>query len=248
MLNGVETWGRRIIDIHSHILPGVDDGADNMEESVEMAKLALQNQITEVIATPHYKLGKNNIDGDTIKKLCVDLKRLLSDQGILFQIYPGNEIMYFQGVVEALNSGKVLTLAGSRYVLIEFLPHTARKEFYQAVRNLSTAGYLPVIAHAERYECTRQAAFCRELMEAGAYIQVNYCSIQKPFYCMERYYSRRLIKSDMVHFLGTDMHGIQRRAPTIKKAYGWMMKTFGIRYSRKLFLDNPQFILENKIL
>ena len=138
----------KIIDVHAHILPGVDDGSENWNESIEMLRMAYEQGIRTIIATPHYHQGQ-------------DIERLKETTGILRQeaqkldpeygIFLGQELMDSEGILDELRKGRALTMAGSRYVLIEFLPNVSYSRLYQRLRQLQGAGYIPILAHAERY-------------------------------------------------------------------------------------------------
>ena len=137
----------KIIDVHAHILPGVDDGSENWNESIEMLRMAYEQGIRTIIATPHYHQGQ-------------DIERLKETTGILRQeaqkldpeygIFLGQELMDSEGILDELRKGRALTMAGSRYVLIEFLPNVSYSRLYQRLRQLQGAGYIPILAHAER--------------------------------------------------------------------------------------------------
>ena len=111
-----------ILDVHSHILPKLDDGASTGKMSVEMLRAAVQQGVKRVIATPHYSAFFPNTDPDRIRGLCRGLNRKASKEGIDCRVRPGQEIMYSEGVLDLLGQGKLLTMAESRYILIEFDP------------------------------------------------------------------------------------------------------------------------------
>ena len=141
-----------LIDIHAHILPGVDDGSRGMEESETMLSMAYRQGIRRIIATPHYsrRRGSGGL-AELADRLNARAQAIYGD----FEILPGHETYYYEGLAEALKSGQALTLAGSRYVLVEFDPGVSYRQLYQGVRKLIMARYVPVLAHVERYLCLR---------------------------------------------------------------------------------------------
>ena len=146
-----------MIDIHSHILPGLDDGAGDMNESIRMLRLARKQGITQVVATPHYSHSFQNTSPDQIRSLCREVQEAARRQlKAEIRVWPGQEIMYDGDVLDLLERGGILTIADSRYVLTEFLPSAPYSYIQGAVRELSLAGYKPILAHAERYLYLRE--------------------------------------------------------------------------------------------
>jgi len=140
-----------VVDIHSHILPGIDDGAKNMQETIEMIDIAVEEGIDVIIATPHYEIG---IDPEFLKKyqeVYNDVLQYIESHEIPLQLYQGNEIYYSESIPELLQSGNIHTMNGSRYVLVEFLPSVEYSSMERAFRKLLYAGYWPILAHTERY-------------------------------------------------------------------------------------------------
>lgn len=170
------------------------------------------------------------------------------------ELYRGQEIQYFEGMVEMLREGKLLTLAGSRYVLTEFLPTSSWSQIERAVRELTMAGYLPVLAHIERYQCLREKGRLEELMKKGAYLQMNYGSLTKLSHFwkirerLDRRWCRRTLLAGYISFLGTDMHGNRHRVPNSAKAIAWIRKKGGSELARQLSIENPEkIILDEKL-
>lgn len=172
-----------MIDIHSHILPGVDDGASSMKESLHMLSMARRQGITDVFATSHYSKAFPNRDPEKLRRLRDELMSRANRpvQGLEgkvkckrpIRIWTGQEIFYSNSVIRLLEEGKLLTLADSNYVLVEFMPSVPYSEICTAVRNLSRAGYTPVVAHAERYRCLRKGKRVEELIDLEALIQMT---------------------------------------------------------------------------
>lgn len=208
-----------IIDIHAHILPGVDDGAADWEEARWMLQCAYEQGIRTVIATPHYshrqEVGKLR---ELAGRLETEAKKIAPD----YHIYMGQEILYFDSMVERLQEGQALTLAGSRYVLVEFMPEVPYQKLYQAIRKIRMSGYRPVIAHVERYGALREEGRLEELAEAGCRMQMNYRSLQGGIFDKNARWCRKQVQEGRIDVLGTDAHHRDYRTPEIKKSLEWL--------------------------
>lgn len=239
-------FGRKYFDIHAHILPGVDDGASEMNQTIRMLKLAASEGITTIIATPHYVCGKNNPDTDHLEKLRCQVQEAAACINKDFKILLGNEIYYSESVIEDLKRKKALTLAGSRYVLVEFSVYDKYTAIYHGIGKLINQGYMPVLAHMERYICLqRKPDLISELVEAGCYISVNSASLIGGALNMEAVYIRKLINMGLVHFIGSDCHDDRTRIPVMKTAVKHLIKRCSAEIIESIMYVNPSKILEN---
>ena len=163
-----------IIDVHTHILPGIDDGARDWDESRRMLETAYSQGIRHIVATPHYsRRGLRPEIYELSARLTEEAKKIAPD----FKTGLGQETYYHEGLVENLKQGQALTLEGTRCVLVEFDPQEAYHSLYQAVRKMTMARYIPVIAHVERYFCLREGKNLEELVQCGCRLQMNYSSL-----------------------------------------------------------------------
>lgn len=210
-----------IVDIHSHILPGVDDGAENWDETRWMLCCAYEQGIRAVIATPHYSRRQ---EVARLRELADQADQEAGKIAPDFHVYLGQEILYFDSMVEGLKEGHVLTMAGSRHVLIEFLPEAPYKKIYQAVRKVLLAGYYPVIAHVERYAALRDEGQMAELAGTGCLMQMNYRSLQRNGFDRNVRWCRSQVQDGRIDFLGTDAHHRDFRTPEIEKSLRWMKR------------------------
>jgi len=233
----------RKIDIHCHVLPGLDDGAVSMTESLGMIRLAMTQGTQALIATPHHSMQYANADPERVRTLCRRLEEeVRSKQNSRFAVYPGQEIFYTGETLRDLDNKKLLTLADSRYVLVEFWPAIPYSQLYRAVREMVLNGYHPVIAHVERY-CALHAEknpedLAAELTEEGALIQMNYGPVGGPWYDGICRWCRKMLKMQMIHFLGTDMHHMQTRGPQTEAAEKWMGKNLEKAYIQAITYGN----------
>lgn len=226
-----------IFDIHTHIVPGIDDGARNFEESVQLIERAREQGVRSIIATPHYYLQKPS-NPDVIRRSVEKLNAKFSD----VSIYTGNEVMYFESMVEKLKSGEILTLADSKFVLIEFYPDESYKRIVRAVQNLRFSGYYPIIAHVERFRALKEEGLSG-LIELGAYLQMSFSPVGENIFNKDCRFLRRALKAEEIHFTGSDMHRIDRRPPVITSAVKWMEKN--LNNVQSVLYKNAEKIIAN---
>ena len=212
---------KKIIDIHAHILPGVDDGARDLKESIALAVSAASQGIRAVIATPHFS---RRGDPDEYRQLLKSVQTEIWKSCPDFQLYLGQELYYHEDLGDRLLSGQALTLADSSYILVEFNPAEPFSRMSRGIRNLCGLGYIPVLAHAERYGCLRESGMLERLREMGALFQVNYESLTGRWYDRDVFWCRKQIREHRIHFLSTDMHQMDHRPPEIKRALDWLDK------------------------
>ena len=240
---------QRISDIHTHVLPGLDDGSKSIGASVRMLRKSYQQGVRNVIATPHYTVYHWRTKPEQIQRLMEQMAKAVQKVMPELRLYSGQEIQYFEGMADMLQRGELLTLAGSHYVLVEFLPQSQWSQIQNAVRELLLAGYFPVLAHIERYQCLRKTGRLTELQKEGAYLQMNYGSLIKLRNVwnlrerLERRWCRKVLLAGYISFLGTDMHGVHHRAPDSDRALVWIRKKGGDTLARQLSVENPEKII-----
>lgn len=214
-------------DIHTHILPGVDDGARDMGETQEMLFLAYEEGIRHIVATPHFALDGKNVPVEGLQEKLGDVKKMAGKLLPEMTFSLGNELLDSPGMVEALNKGRALTLGGTRYILVEFLPRDSYSKIYASLRNYIINGYIPVVAHMERYEALyKKYSNIRELMQLGIYFQMNTDSLTGGIFQRDAVYHRRLLEEGYIHFLGSDCHRKDRRPPLMKGALRHLRRNF----------------------
>lgn len=237
------------MDIHSHLLPGIDDGARDFETSMEMFRIAGKNGIGAMILTPHYKPVHHNASPATIRRLISEMEEKLAEEKIDIRLYPGNEIYYHSEAVAQALEGGLCTLAGSSYVLVEFNPMDEFEYIRNGLYQFLSEGFRPVLAHVERYRCmTSKTDRTEELTGMGAYIQVNAGSIMGHYGLQTKGFARGLLKKDLVHFVATDAHDAKNRAPELEECARFLTKRFGEDYTRELLYENPMKIVRNEYL
>lgn len=235
-----------ILDIHSHILPKADDGSRYFGETAELLRQAYSQGVRGVMATPHYIHRHNRMRAEELRETYEKLKEMTAEALPDLELYLGAELFYFEGAVEALESKRVYTLNGTRYVLVEFPVSISYGELFRAVRNLEQGGYLPVLAHIERYRCLREdKGLVEELIQTGAYMQMNYGSLTGLRHPGERAWCRSMVTEGRIHLLGSDMHRLNYRPPELESAVGWL-KRKGV--FARLSVENPGRLLRGEPL
>lgn len=233
------------IDIHCHVLPGVDDGAKNMEESIAMLEQAREEGIRAMILTPHQKPERKCVTVNGIGERLAKLKEEAARRHLEIALYPGSELLYCHELREKLAAGSVCTLAGSRYILVEFLPDESWQYIRSGIYDLACGGYRPVVAHVERYaELMDDMERVQELIDMGSYIQVNAGSVMGlSGFAMKRT-ARRLLKKGFVHFVATDAHRKEgKRSVQLRDCGRYLARKYGQEYADRLLWENAQKIL-----
>lgn len=248
-----------ITDIHTHILPGIDDGALDWETCRKMLEQSFACGVNRVIATPHYLPWKKNVSTAKIREMCQAVQEKMREEtGIAIDVYPGQEIYYHGDIAEHLKAGYALTLADSRYVLVEFSTGESYSTICRAVHNLREAGYIPIIAHVERYESIRKAGgrsvgapegkndektggkFCglKELHALGALFQMNMEVLQLNAFHQIGRWAKKALEQNLIHFLASDMHNLQTRPPMAEEQLCWLGKHLNQEYQDSILYGN----------
>ncbi len=235
---------QEIIDMHCHILPGLDDGAETMEETLETLRAAESQNVKAMIVTPHFYPEKYEPAPSQILGCLWRVRRECADQGIQVELYPGQECMYYSGLVEKLSSSQVLTLAGSVYVLVEFEPECSFRYLAGGLRELRQAGYIPILAHFERYACLFREGHLGELKEQGFLIQMNFDRLLEPDRLFRKNQWRRMVKEGMVDFLGSDCHGVHYRPLRIGENQNWLEQELEPELRRRILERNVKRIIK----
>ena len=233
-----------IIDMHTHILPGIDDGARDWDVCLRMLAKSVECGVQKIIATPHYSPWDRQATAEVVCQLCKEAEAQLERQyGMVVNIYPGHEIYYSVGVVDALKEGKALSLAGSRYVLVEFDPETSYQVLYHAVREFRDGGYVPIIAHVERYRCLRKADKMEALKDGGALLQMNVGTLQGGIVDFASRWAKNCLRNEMIDFLASDMHNIRTRGPLSQEQLDWVQNKLRYEYREKILCGNSQNVI-----
>lgn len=238
-----------MVDIHCHILPGFDDGSDNIEESVRMARLAVSGGTKAIIVTPHSNIPdsfKNYCDQqyvDTFKAL----RQRLTEENIPLKIYPGHEIFAAGNIAELIRNEKLLTLNNSCYPLIEFAFTERAENVYHKLEELVAEGFTPIVAHPERYAFVAEDDFAPiRLKEMGCLLQVNKGSLKGSFGREAQIISKSIIRHELADFLASDAHSPYMRTTFLADVYDIVCDMCSDEYAELLLNINPAKIIINK--
>lgn len=235
---------RRFIDIHNHSLCCVDDGAKNLQESIEMLQDAARQGIEAVIFTPHRRHAMFPYNKEEIEKQYHALLKFTADSGI--GLYLGCEYHVDSEVLSAFQSGRCHSLADGDYVLTEYSYETEFSYMAQYTKQLISCGYIPVIAHVERYKCiAKKPTLCADLSSMGAWIQVNADSVLGIEGRALKSVCKKLLKNELADVIASDTHGMRQRANHMGQCYEYVEKKYGRGYADRLFYRNPRKIIED---
>lgn len=226
-----------MVDIHCHLLPGLDDGAETMEESVQMAEMALADGITHVVATPHSS-DTFRFDLERNLELCRDLRERLGGR---LQLGTGCDFhLSYENIEAAEADPKRFTINQKNYLLIEFADFALPPTLDQALERLQQAGMRLIVTHPERNGLIRNAPErLRRWIESGCYVQITAQSLTGRFGPSAQRSAEKLLQSDWVHFVASDAHSTRSRPLQLRAAYDLVVKEHSQETARALFHDNP---------
>lgn len=235
-----------MIDLHSHILPGIDDGAKTLDISLEMARIAVDDGIHTMACTPHIYPGLYMNDAAGITRHRDALQAVLDAKGLTLKLVTGADVHLVPGLLDGLRAGRVPTLAGSRYVLLEPSHNIVPPRFLDSVFSLVAAGYTPVITHPERLVwIEEQYPVFAQLIQQGAWMQVTAGALTGKFGPRAKYWGERFLGEGQTHILASDAHSTGRRVPQLSQARAVAERWLGAEEARRLVIDRPQAILDD---
>ncbi len=238
-----------MIDIHCHILPGFDDGADNFEESLRMARIAAGGGTKAIVVTPHsnipdsYKNYLNKFYVDAFK----ELKAKIKSQRIPLEIYPGHEIFATDDIIDSIRRKRLLTLCNSDYPLVEFAFKERSESVYRKLEILVAEGLTPIVAHPERYAFVfENGSAPLMLKKLGCLLQVNKGSLKNKFGSNAYDVSQALIRREVADFVASDAHSPYMRTPYLADAYEIICELHSKQYADLLLSTNPGKVIKNE--
>lgn len=234
-----------LCDLHSHILPGLDDGAQDMEETMEALKSAYAQGVRTIITTPHHYPERYESSRQAILETLETVRAQCHRANLEIRLLPGQECYYYSELPDKLDAGEVLTLADSRYVLVEFSPDCPYTQLYQGVTRLQQRGYLPILAHFERYRCLEQDAHLQEIHDHGILLQMNYDTFLYRRHSLWKSRWQKLVQSGSVDLLGSDCHGTHFRPCHIQDGVQWLEKHVREEWLEQMLLANTEKILRD---
>lgn len=238
------------VDIHSHILPGIDDGAADTDAALDMLELSLAEGGDNItLVTPHYICGSLKNDRSIVVDKLAELKSAAAERGLKVNLHCGNEIFLSTEVPELLNNDEICTLAGSSYVLVE-LPMMSVPDYADEVLyRLKLHGYKPIIAHPERnHQIMSDPNILYDFVCKGIYSQVNASSLKGVYGKKVMEIALNLIRHNLVHFVASDAHSCRGRSPKLQRAYNMVNTCFGKKTADRLFTENGLAVLGNRAI
>lgn len=236
-----------MIDLHCHLLPGIDDGAAELSVSLEMAKAFVADGVSVVACTPHILPGLYHNSGPQIRQATQQLQQILDREGIQLRLITGADNHVVPSFVADLRSGHLLSLADSRYVLVEPPHHTAPPRLQDLFFNILVAGYVPILTHPERLSWIKSHyQAIQRLVQTGVWIQLTAGSLAGLFGRNARYWAERMLDEGCVHILATDAHDVSRRPPNLSLGQELASKRVGIDEATHMVVTRPLGILRNE--
>ncbi len=175
-------------------------------------------------------------------------ERAVHEQFPEMQLVLGHEVHYQTDIPERLSGGRIMTMGGSEYVLLEFRGNSLRTEVMRGVVDLIRCGYTPIIAHAERYEVFRKDfSLVHEVLSHGALIQLNADSVMGKHGFSVKLFCHKILKRENAHFIASDAHDINMRVPVLDKCFAYVKRKYGEEYASKVFYRNAQIVMESRI-
>jgi protein-tyrosine phosphatase len=232
-----------MIDIHSHILPQLDDGARSLDEALEMARLAAEDGIQQMVCTPHMfnGLSRNPEPAEVLDRVGA-LQNAIGTQGL--RVLPGNEVHFSHEIPGKVQAGGVMKLNRRNYMLVEFptlmVPDGAAELFQELIAN----GVRPILVHPERNaQIQTRRSIVAEFVEQGVYVQLTAMSVTGEFGSAARNCAESLLRHNCVHFLATDTHRAERRPPILSRGRDAAADILGADKARRLVYDNPLAVI-----
>lgn len=234
------------IDIHSHIIPVIDDGARDINTAAEILKMAAENGTTHIVATPHFIAGSVENPSELIDKKCEELKKIAINEEIEIKIHVGAEVFISPEIPELFEKKIICTLNNSAYILVELPMASIPIYMDDVLYSLQLKGLIPIIAHPERNsEIQKKPEILINLVRRGILAQVNSGSITGLYGKKIRNVAIKFIKMGLIQFIASDTHTCRRRSPNLTKAAAIVGKRFGQDIAKQLFFRNGMAVLEN---
>lgn len=237
-----------MIDIHSHILPGMDDGADHIDAAVHIAQKAVEDGIRIMIATPHHLNGHYDNPASVVKDAVLELGAVLVEREVPLKVLAGQEIRVTGSLLDEWDQQGLLTLSDSRYILLELPAHFIPEYLDDILHELSLLKLVPIIAHPERnQEILRHPERLQHLLRQGALSQVTSHSITGLFGRKIQKTALDLCRSGNVHFIASDVHKVDLRPNQLHQAYNYISTHLGKQYT-SYYQHNAECVVHNEVI
>lgn len=233
-----------LCDIHTHILPGVDDGARSMDMSMSMIDIAYDDGVRQIAATPHWHPVKCTYDHSRLLDVFDDFTRRVEDRYPDMKLSLGREIYYNSDIIEELENGGLYTYENTHYVLVEFSINEDYRYIFDAVNRIIQAGFTPVLAHVERYmSITENEDRVKQLRRLGVVIQSNASAILGEQGRGIKIFLLRCLKNNWIDIVASDAHSNGHRAPRLSECYEYVRRKTDAGYAGRIFSEAPKLIV-----
>lgn len=242
-----EINGIRFADIHNHMLFGVDDGAREESDMYRMIDASYRDGVRTLCFTPHYHPGYFGEHQDHIAAAYELAKQYAAQHHPDLELFLGSELRYERSCVEWIAQGRCQTLNGTDYLLVDFLYNEPAERIMRAILQILNTGYIPVLAHAERYEAFRRdLEELAQLHNSGVVIQIDSQSLLggQGFGAKRR--SRQILKMKLADLIASDAHDLTTRPPQLRSCYEFVFEHWGGSYADALFCSNPLRLLNGE--
>ncbi len=234
-----------MIDIHCHILPEMDDGPVELDVTMKMLRIAEDDGISHIIATPHYQCQDVPTMQDIDDRVSLVRERM-EKSGMRIRLLRGADVRLTYELLDCISRHALPTLNGSRYFLIE-LPDLLPPHFDELIFDARLKGYVPIVTHPERnYTLLASPRRSELLRESGVLLQITAMSITGEFGKQIKKYALQLLKMGCVDFVASDAHSTNRRVPVLSRAYREVLELLDKDVARKIFMENPAAVIENR--
>ena len=232
------------VDIHHHLIYRVDDGAQSFEATQKLLRESYEDGVRDLITTPHVTPGEVEFPREKYLSRLERVRAWCASEGLDIRLYTGAEILYTNDTSRLLREGQIATLAGSRFVLLEFLPNDDYERLKKAARKVGSRGFVPVFAHVERYRCLKRVSQFEELREyLGVRMQMNASTVaNKQGFFRDRFIAS-LIREGMIDYIASDSHDLGGRHTCMTRCYERLTEQFGQATADALMRENAMEIL-----
>lgn len=234
-----------MIDIHSHIIPGIDDGSKNMEMTLEMLRAAEKSGTKKIVATPHYLMEYGEAKINEVKDYVEKINSIVNDEGINIEVYAGQEVYFTHNIISDYLEGNIGTINDSRYMLIEFSMRNQEQNLFDTLYELQVRNIIPIIAHPERYKyIINKPSVINDFINEGYLFQMNAGSLEGLFGDSVRKTAEMLVANGIYNFIGSDAHNITTRSVGISK--GVDLANAKNKINGELFIESSRRLILNE--
>jgi protein-tyrosine phosphatase len=236
-----------LIDLHSHILPAVDDGAKSLADSLSMARMAVADGIEVMACTPHFMPGVYDNSAEDVRQRVASLNQEFLEEDIPLVLVTGSDAHIRPDFLQCLRNGQILTLHDSRYVLFEPPHNIMPPRLEDLLFNITVAGYVPILTHPERLKWIEQSyETFPSLAKAGVWMQITAGSLTGRFGKRPQYWGQRMLAEGLVSILATDAHNIRSRPPILSEGLHLAEMEVGQKEAEHLVFTRPLGVLEDR--